>query len=83
MGFELGKDDDWGSELDSSFPEAPDEINTFLWTPIMQGLCTLHETETVYSLADIVEFNIALRYKNRVENYIQDKALREAKREMK
>lgn len=30
------------------------------WTPIMRGMCTLHELRTVYSLTDVVEMHEAI-----------------------
>lgn len=39
------------------------------WTPIMRGMCTLHELRTVYSLDDVMDMHEAI-----AETLIMEKA---------
>ena len=82
MGIIIGKGN-VGDEILAGVPDAPPEIDPLLWAPILRGLCTLHETETVYSLDDIITMNIALEYKDETTRFYQAEADRKAKRNTK
>jgi len=79
MGFKLGKSD-VGTEVIDDTPEPPKELEPYLWGPILRGLCTLHETETVYSLDDIITMNIALEHKDYMARFYREHAEAKAKK---
>jgi hypothetical protein len=70
-----GKDRNGSDEL-SEAPHPPPEIDPLIWGPVLNGLCSLHETETVYSLEDIMVMNVALEYKAALEKHSYDKAMK-------
>ena len=40
-----------------------DTVDFYLMWPVMEGMCTLHELDTVLTLDDLVDMNHALQFK--------------------
>ena len=44
-------------------------INYFKWRPILEGIATLHEVETYWTLCDLTDANEALDIRDDANNY--------------
>ena len=52
--------------IDVRYPTPPDGVELIIFNPIYEGLATLHEMQTIYTLKDCLLFDEAISYKQRI-----------------